>query len=125
MPDAPKVLVIEPDADTRSTLAELLTDDGYAPVPVATSDQAIQHLKVDEPPCMVVLDLGARDDAVAFLQWLRGHDRLRDLHVAVTSGWQAPERRLANFGERVSRVIKKPFDVDELLTVIEQHCPRR
>jgi DNA-binding NtrC family response regulator len=117
-----KVLVIEHDGDTRSTLTELLAADGYAPVAVSGTEEAREYLTGDEPPCMVLLDLAERDDAVAFLQWLRDHEHLRDVQVAVMSGWHRAERRLADFRENISRVMKKPFDMGELMGVVAQHC---
>jgi DNA-binding response OmpR family regulator len=118
----PKVLVIESDPETRSTIADVLAAEGYTPVPLPAPDQAIEHLQGEDAPCMVLLDLGQREDAVAFLQWLREHEELRGLRVAVMSGWHRPERRLADFGDHISRVLNKPFNMSELLSVIEQHC---
>jgi DNA-binding NtrC family response regulator len=117
-----KVLVIEQDADTRSALTDLLAADGYAPVAVSRTEEAMEYLTRDEPPCMVLLDMGERDGAVAFLQWLRDHEELRHLRVAVMSGWHRTERWLADFRENISRVMKKPFDMGELMGVVAQHC---
>jgi DNA-binding response OmpR family regulator len=120
----PEILVIESDAETLSALVELLTDEGYAPVGVSWSDEAIAYLNAHPPPCMVLLDVAARDDASRFLRWVREQEELRHLHVAVISGWHSPERRLAEFRDHVARVIKKPFGIDEVVDAIAEHCGR-
>src|SRR3954469_13822051 len=73
----PDVLLIEGDEDTRAALAEVLVEHGYTPLPVPTVRQAIEHLTVSQPPCMVVLDVDPRGEAVEFLRWLHGNEQLR------------------------------------------------
>jgi CheY-like chemotaxis protein len=119
----PEVLIVEVDADTRNVLAEILASEGFEPVAVATSNQAIEHLSAHRPPCMVLLDIDERDDAATLLRWTREQEQFRNLRVAIMSGWRPPERRLAEFRDYIVGVLAKPFGIHDLTKVVAQYCP--
>ncbi|MFL5309982.1 MAG: PleD family two-component system response regulator [Myxococcales bacterium] len=116
------VLIVEKDADTRTTLEETLATEGYTPVAVPASDQAIDYLSTHEPPCLVLLDLDHPEATATLLSWLREQQSLHGLPVVVLSGWRPADRGLAAFREYVRRVIQKPFPLEEVLKTIEEHC---
>jgi response regulator RpfG family c-di-GMP phosphodiesterase len=53
----PTVLLVEDDEDTRSTLAELLQDNGYRVVPASNGREAQRYLEGHPRPSCMVLDL--------------------------------------------------------------------
>ena len=115
------VLIVEDDPDTRSALADVLTAEGYRAVAAEAVDQAVEYLSTEEAPCLILLDAGLPcASGVEVLRWLR--DRGRKLPVAVMSGWHPAEKGLEGFRDHVVGVLRKPFDVNVVLELIEEQC---
>ena len=122
----PAVLLVEDDADTREVVSALLEEEGYQTAAAADGQQAIDYLAAcSDLPCLVLLDLlMPRLDGVAVLRWMRTQERLEKVPVAVisvrpqSSGAQVAEA----FRDHVISVLQKPFDIDRVLKLLEQHC---
>jgi CheY-like chemotaxis protein len=78
-----RVLVVEDDPDLARVLTAIFERHGLETHQAQTADEAIrlsQHLQ----PQLLVLDLVlAEGDGYAVVDWLRQHDRLRDLPLIV------------------------------------------
>jgi CheY-like chemotaxis protein len=120
----PTVLVVEDDQDTRSTLAQILLEEGYEPAAVEAGDEAIAYLGSHDPPCLVLLDLRLpRVGGIDVLRWLAEQQRLRSVRIAVITAQRDAERKLAAaFREHVVRVLEKPFELRTVLEMLERHC---
>ena len=117
------VLVVESDADTRSALVEVLGEEGYRPVAIGSGDQAIEYLSNQEPPCLVLLDLGPScESELGFLRWLREQENLSHVRVAIMTAWRPAVRDAARYREHIAEVLQKPFDIGAALKVVEEHC---
>jgi CheY-like chemotaxis protein len=122
----PAVLLVEDDADTREVVRTLLEEEGYDTVAVSDGQEAIDYLTgCDELPCLVLLDLlMPRLGGVAVLSWMRTQPRLADVPVAVISArpQSSGSQVAAAFRDHVIGVLQKPFDVDRVLTLLQEHC---
>ena len=122
----PAVLLVEDDADTRDIVRMLLEEEGYETAVATDGQQAIDYLSAcEERPCLVLLDLlMPRVGGVAVLQWMRTQPHLTNVPVAVISA--RPEASgaqvAATFRDHVIGVLQKPFDIDRVLTLLEDHC---
>jgi DNA-binding response OmpR family regulator len=113
VPDPTSILVVEDHAEVAQSVREILEEEGYH-VEVAGDGERALELFPKLHPCLVLLDMR--------LPKLCGTElllRLRDADaesaiVAVTASADVP-------GE-VSAVLRKPFDVDELLAVARRFC---
>jgi len=120
------VLLVEDDADTREVVRMLLEEEGYSVVCAADGQEAVAYLaSCEEIPCLVLLDLQMpRVGGVAVLRWMSGHPKAKGLPVAVISA--RPETKgaaiAAKFREHVISVLQKPFDIDQMLKLLEDHC---
>ena len=120
------VLLVEDDADTREVVLMLLEDEGYSVVCAGDGQEAIAYLaSCDELPCLVLLDLQMpRVGGVAVLRWMSGHPKAAGVPVAVISA--RPEAKgaevAARFRDHVIEVLQKPFDIDRVLKLLEDHC---
>lgn len=114
------VLIVEDDRDTRDSLIELLQDEGYRTVAVASGQQALQQL-VHMRPCLIIADFVMADmtggDLVTAVQ---GQEALRGIPIVMLT---AADRYL--MGNVSVPVLRKPLDVDALLNVLRQHCGTR
>jgi two-component system response regulator CpxR len=110
------VLVIDDDADIREALRESLQEAGFAVVTAAHGQEGLDRLQRIPPPSVIVLDLMMPVmDGHQFTAALREHPALSSLPVIVlTAGQTTPSD--------VSRVIRKPLRMGELLSAIHEHC---
>lgn len=116
------ILVVEDDADIRASLQDMLEDEGYR-VHVADNGQiALGLLGQVERPCLVLLDLMMPIMSGAeFLAALRAQEPREEFMVLIVSAWpkEAEKLKLGAQG-----YVKKPFDTDVLLTLVEKYCGR-
>ena len=113
MTDAPRVLVVEDDAQLSSMLHDLLTTEGYEVVRARDGQSGLHH-GLTEQFDVLLLDRG--------LPVLEGLDLLSRLR---RSGVLTPALILSALGNPADRVegldagaedyLSKPFDIDELL----------
>jgi two-component system, OmpR family, phosphate regulon response regulator PhoB len=119
-PDRVVILVVEDDPLARELLQNVLTDEGYHVMAAATGEQALTTLGTVWP-ALITLDLdlpGITGDLM--LAELRRRDETRAVPVIVVSAKHPIPREVR---ELAQAVVPKPFDIDELLTVIRDFVP--
>jgi CheY-like chemotaxis protein len=115
-----KILIVEDDDDIRTTLQDILEDEGYPTAAAANGQDALDQLQcIDRPPCLILLDLmmpvmSGRE----FLSVLRGDDMLAPIPVVVVSAWAAEARGTPG----VQGFIRKPVDLSLLFDVVRRYC---
>jgi CheY-like chemotaxis protein len=114
----PSILVVDDELDIRDALAEVLADGGR---PVATASDgydALQKLDNLERRCLILLDLMMpRMSGLEFLAHLAVRADSPDFEVVVMSAHDALRREAQPF-PNVRATVRKPFDVEELLSLI-------
>ncbi len=112
----PLLLVVDDERHIRDTLADLLTEEGYA---VATADSGAAALRFlrREHACMVLLDLmmPTRSGSQMLAEML-DDPQLRHTPVGVISAI-ATEQPAGTVG-----VLRRPLDLDRLLSLVHEHC---
>jgi two-component system, OmpR family, response regulator CpxR len=120
------VLLVEDDADTREVVRTLLEEEGYQAAVAADGQQAIDYLSsCEDLPCLILLDLlMPRVGGVAVLRWMRTQPRLLNVPVAVISArpQSSGAQVAAAFRDHVIGVLQKPFDIERVLTLLDDHC---
>lgn len=124
--DRPRILLAEDDDDFRALLAQLLEVDGYRVAVVATGRALLARLAAmdrgHDPPALVITD--------DRMPGLVGSEALRSLRE---HGSSIPMILITAFGtdELVKRcerlrimVFKKPFEIDDLRSLIGWLVPR-
>lgn len=112
------ILVIEDDAAIRDSLKELLEFENYNVVMAEHGQKAMEILTTKSAPDLLLLDLSMPVmDGRTFLKEMRQNlTNLNHLPVIIMTA-----AGLSNLPENHPKdwVLKKPLDVDELLTKIE------
>jgi CheY-like chemotaxis protein len=118
------VLVVEDHAVVRDALSRLLEMKGYNVETAADGHRALGMLRGGVQPCLILLDIDmARRAAYRFRKQLLKDPQLAAIRLVVYSGIYEPSIAAAQL--RATAYIKTPFDVDQLLQVIETYCQRR
>lgn len=117
-----KILVVEDNAVTAETLCELLRLRGHRAEWAATGCSAFVRLSLFFPDVIALDLLLPGCDGGQFLRRLRGHPAWGRIPVVVMTAladqdldiWKA---QLETFGVRI---LRKPFEVDELLALLHE-----
>jgi len=108
----PSVLLVEDDAEVRSSVAEILELEGFAVDTAIHGQQALDKLRAGAAPCVLLLDLMMPVmNGLELLEHLRKEAELRTPPVIVLSanrGYEAEDLGVA-------AIVRKPFDVDALV----------
>jgi CheY-like chemotaxis protein len=115
----PVILLIEDDADIRSSVAEFLESEGYSVVEAGSAARALELLRTSRPDA-IILDyaLPGASDGADFLVQKAKIAAVASVPVVITSGYALPSEM-----EGAAAVLPKPFDVDRLLELVRQVVP--
>ena len=110
-----RVLIVDDEPDIRDTLQEFLADAGFAVTTAADGAIAMDQL-TEERPCLVILDLIMPVlDGNELIERMRESEELADVPIVITTS--DPARAPSGIP-----VMKKPMNLNRLLTVVRQHC---
>jgi two-component system, chemotaxis family, chemotaxis protein CheY len=111
------VLVIEDEDDLRESMRDALELNGYAVVVAHDGREALDEIGRIDHVCLVLLDLLMPGmDGWEFFEKLRTRPEFDGVPVVVHSS--APSRA----PEGVTRVLQKPVQIAQLLTVAREFC---
>jgi CheY-like chemotaxis protein len=117
------LLVVEYDSFARLALAHILTAHGYNTDTAADSREALIWLSQFPPPALILLALDLPDAGTWDLCKRCVRDpRLADVPVAVVSANKPARAWAASLG--IAGHLRKPVQVDELLSQIGRWCHR-
>jgi CheY-like chemotaxis protein len=119
-PPQPRILVVEDDLDIRETVTEILREEGYEVDAVGDGLEALDYLRTQPAPRLVLLDLmmpGMNGEDL--VRVLRGSPSLAGIPVAVVSAARDLEER----AEKMKAVafLQKPITLAGLLALVEAH----
>jgi CheY-like chemotaxis protein len=114
------VLIVDDDADIRQTLRDMLEAEGYSVDSAANGREGLKCLRGKQLPCLVLLDL-----TMPVMDGFEFRDeQLRDPQLAavpvvvITAGRRIEEERPT----MDVPVLRKPFDLDQLLGLVRTYC---
>jgi two-component system, chemotaxis family, chemotaxis protein CheY len=114
-----KLLVVDDDDDIRETLTDLLTTEGYEVSQAKQGLDALAQLRKGLWPSLILLDLMMpKMNGWEFLEAQRADPSIADLPVVILSADRSPLSRAVD--AQVRARLAKPFDISQLLAVIER-----
>ncbi len=121
--DKGRILIVDDEANARTALNELLTDEGYRVEMAADGFKAIG--KIDEfDPDIVLTDLKMPGmDGLELLRKVR--ERSDDLMVVVMTAFGAVDSAVAAMKEGAASYLTKPINMTELVLVLGREMERR
>jgi chemosensory pili system protein ChpA (sensor histidine kinase/response regulator) len=113
------VAIVEDDSEFREMLRELLEEEQYRVVAVANGAEALEVLRGDTLPNVILLDVEMPVmDAFDFLRFRQDDPELAAVPVVLVTNAKPHERPTVG----VSDVVRKPIDIDEILFAIKRYC---
>lgn len=113
------VAIIEDDGEFRNMLRELLEEERYRVVAVSNGAEALEALRGDELPNVILLDVSMPVmDGFDFLRVRNDDPRLSAVPVVLVTNAKPHERPTIG----VNDVVRKPIDIDEILFAIKRYC---
>ena len=116
------VVVVDDDRDFTQLVEEILAESDYQVTSCHHEDEAVACVLVEHPD-LVLLDVRLihPDAGWRIFDRLKAHPQSRDIPVVICSAAVDDLRdREEWLEERGTEVLQKPFDVDELLHLIER-----
>jgi CheY-like chemotaxis protein len=119
----PTVIVLEDERDIRDFLSSALEAEGYRAIPLS-HPAGIEHAVANTPPDVLLMDImlsGSSGIEVAERLHARGHGTIPMVAMSASN-------LMADFATRsglFAETIVKPFDLDELLDIVERLAPAR
>jgi CheY-like chemotaxis protein len=115
-----RILIVEDNADLREVLVDALTDADYDVGEASNGREALSRAEVWLPDA-ILLDLMMPDmDGADFLRVRRERPFLARVPVMVLTAHPFHHRLLDGLG--ATFVIRKPYNLDELLDAVETMC---
>lgn len=118
---APQILVVDDEAPIAGLIADMLEDEGYQVWTRHDGASALIDI-LSHPPDLLILDIAmpvmVGDE---LLRYLRTHG-YESLPVVVMTAGLRPDQYLA---QGATAVIAKPFNLLEMLALVERHAPPR
>ena len=116
----PVILVVDDDVAIRALIQDILDDVQYKVILAADGSAALAAMETVVPD-LVTLDLdmpGIHGGQV--LELIRKQEHLRDIKVVIISSATLIAPRVK---ELAQAILQKPFDIDDLLDVVQRLTP--
>lgn len=111
------VLVVDDDQDLLDVTRFVLEGEGYGVLTARNGEEALGLLRAGPPPALVLLDLMMPVmNGWAFLEERAREPALQAIPVLVLTASE-PEEVPGAVG-----ILRKPFDLDDLINAVEQHA---
>ena len=110
-----KILIVEDEADLVELTEKILQRHGYQTVSCLDGSSAFK-LVLQEKPDLVILDLtlpGKTGHEIC--AEIKSDPRSKNIPVLMTTGQQADDENLGDPQSRPNDILKKPFEIDDLL----------
>ena len=113
------VAIVEDDSEFRNMLRELLEEEQYRVVAVANGAEALEKLRGETLPNVILLDVSMPVmDGFDFLRYRNEDPQLATVPVVLVTNAKPHERPTIG----VNDVVRKPIDIDEILFAIKRYC---
>ncbi len=111
----PHIFVTEDDPDIRTSIADVLAEEGYEVREFCNGEDTLRELKGGSRPCVLLLDLLMPEmGGQQLLDAIRCDPSLAQIAVVVITGAKAPAVD--------AEVLSKPFELGDLVAVVSRYC---
>lgn len=114
-----KILIVDDEPQATTLLEMLLSSRGYKTFAVNESSEAIQVARETDPD-LIILDLMMPEpDGFKVCRMLRADSRFMLTPILIITALDDTDSRIVAFGAGADDYLIKPYNVDELVTIIK------
>jgi DNA-binding response OmpR family regulator len=115
----PCILIVDDDDDTREAISRILAEEGFVVRTASDGADAAKSMGNGSTPGLILLDARMPTmDGRHFLDWLKARQEFDRVHVIVMSA----DSTVIGRDARATAVLRKPFNIDELLRLARKYC---
>ena len=116
-----RIVIVDDDVDILESIAIVLAGAGYDARTASSGAEALDELRRDEPPCLILLDLMMP----GMNGWQFRAEQMQDRALArvptvVMTGFPAAAENAESLG--AAACLKKPIELDRLLDTVARFC---
>jgi CheY-like chemotaxis protein len=116
-----RILIVEDDLDIRDVLTQVLEFEGYQVVGVGNGREALDYLRNNPRPGLILLDLMMPVmDGWQFRAQQQQDPELNQIPVVILSADGNVYQKAATI--RAAGYLKKPVELETLLDTVGRHC---
>jgi DNA-binding response OmpR family regulator len=114
-----KILIVDDEPQATTLLEMLLSSRGYETVAVNESSEAIDVARESDPD-LIILDLMMPEpDGFKVCRMLRADSRFMLTPILIITALDDTDSRIVAFGAGADDYLIKPYNVDELVSIIK------
>ena len=118
------IMIVDDDADVRSTVADALEEEGYAVVTAANGREALKQLLDGARPSLILLDMMMPEmNGWAFRAEQQQRADLAAIPIIIFTAYGVPRDTAAQVGAQ--GYLRKPVRLDDLLAAVGRIGVRR
>lgn len=117
------ILIVDDDFDMRDSLRDVLEDEGFTVAVAGDGLEALDYLKANAPPALILLDwMMPRCDGAEFRARQRADAALAAIPVVLLTADAQLREKMATL--EAADYLRKPVKLARLLEVVRQHGER-
>lgn len=121
------VLVVDDDLHIQKALVDIISVDfGHHVRTASDGVDALRILSDAPPPALILLDLMMpRMDGAQFIEHKNRQPSLASVPLCIMTASKnadSERSRLAMLASSHCSILRKPFDLDELMSIVERYC---
>lgn len=120
-----RVLLVDDEPGIREAVQAYLQDDGFVVDVASDAQEGWDKIQQVRPDLVITDVMMPRVDGYQFLQQLRGDDRFKALPVVFLTARGMTSDRIQGYQAGCDAYLSKPFDPDELVTIVQNLLTRR
>jgi DNA-binding response OmpR family regulator len=114
-----KVMVVEDDVQASTFLAEVLTAEGYVPIVVNVSANAVSMANATLPDAFLLDLMMPEPDGFKLCRMLRRNPNFVATPIIIVTALDDTDSRIVAFGAGANDYIVKPFHIDVLASKLK------
>lgn len=118
-----KIMVVEDDKQASTFLAELLAMEGYVPIVINESAQAVSMANATLPDAFLLDLMMPEPDGFKVCRMLRTNPNFVTTPIIIITAMDNVDSRIVAFGAGANDYIVKPFHISELSTKLKSLLP--
>ena len=115
------ILIVDDDFDIRDSVSDILTDEGFVVATANDGLDALQYLREQPAPCLILLDwMMPRCDGSQFLTQQAADEKIASIPVVILTADARVQAKMPKMEAR--DFLGKPVKLKRLLEVVKRYC---